>query len=379
MKISEKTDLISSFFHCFLAFNLYSISILLLCYTQISNLPTDLSKNASQSSLDSAELEISMTSRDIINFMTGVDSLPEYLQTDLHIRFLRSKLASIQSKFSKTSLTVTMEDSIKYTEMYTRLMDYSDWNKDLLEYKHSADYTQDIIDHIYLCYTPYNFKVKGDKLRSIKKMFIAIDELSKQEAKKMSREEIKKKIVKSFEDRQFGNYKPGLNSQRIYQRVSIMNKIYGNPRILFTYNYDSVMSYGQRAYYEAESNTMYLGVHPKEDLYYYLNDWVAELAHSAQFFKIHSSETMTVRQSNEMRYIDSVICTDNSLEYGPPVHTQKLASKKTEEDLRNDAYETMYKKEEEIYGFQSIEHEAHYKIEPMLIREYKGVKRNFAP
>jgi len=377
MTTSVKSDLKCNSLNYLIILLLYIESILLLGHAQIANQPVKPHKSAVLGILDSANLEISMKSQDIIHFITGVDSLPEYLHTDLHIRILCSMLSSIDSKFSKVSRTVTKEDSVKYYELFHRLLGLSDWKKDLLKYKYSHDYSQDIIDHIYLASTPYNFKVKGDKIRSIKKMFIARGYLSKKECKRISRQDLITKIVNIFERYQFGNYTSPLYSKLIYERVSVMNKIYGNPRVDFSYQFDSTMWYGKRAYYEPGNNIMYLGIHPQKSIKDYLEDWIAELAHSAQYYKIYPEEIMHQRDSNEIVYVDSILCKDNiwenDLGYNQRLRSNSILGKLSEWSIRD----KMHEKKETINGFQTIEYEAHKIIEPKLKREYfTSLRRN---
>lgn len=350
---------------------LICISIVcLLCYTSTQTSPSP--QPAVPPLLDSAEMELSVKSRDILNFITGVDSLPEYLQADLHIRILCSILASMDSRFSKVSRTVTVEDSIKYVELLDRLIEFSTLKKDVLEYKHSSAYVEDIIDHLYLTSTPYNYKIKGDKVRSIKKMLIAYKYFSRKEVKKLSRTELKLKIAKFFEKYQFGKYKPDPYPKPVYERVLVMNKIYGNPKIDFSYQFDSTMSYGRRAYYISADNTMYLGIHPHRPLYYYSNDWVAELSHVSQYYKLYSRETMTQRNLSESMYIDSVSCQEQMSTSNVVENQESVSNNMSIKDVR----EGMYEKQEKINGFYAKEYEAHKIIEPQLIQEYRNVKRN---
>jgi hypothetical protein len=372
MNNSVKSDLKNNFSNIFFICLLYAGSIFLLCHVQTSNQIIRLPKSADQGTLDSVEIESSMRSRDILYFITGVDSLPEYLKVDLHVRIICSILSSLNSKFSKVSRTVTVEDSIKYNELYNRLMEMSCWKKDLLEYKESSDYVEDIIDHIYLAYTPFNYKIKGDKVRSIKKMLIEYKTFSRKEIKKLSRAELKLKIVKAFEIYQFGEYKPPINSKLVYERVSVMNQIYGNPSIDFSYEFDSTMSYGKRAFYSSSDHTMYLGVYGNKPLYYYLDDWISELAHSAQYCKLYAKEVMNQRNLNEFMYIDSVRClSQNSLVAASDIKDSKAESKSV-----TDVKEEMYKKKEKIHGFYTKEYEAHQIIEPELVREYEKRRKN---
>lgn len=288
---------------------------------------------------------------EILDFFAGKKSLPAKIKAELEIKILYNIV------LQQEEIANTTHSDFEFEDLASSLDELWKEPEGLMKYWKSSKYVNDNLK-VYLSSKKFDtVRTKNDSIKVyfLLDHFIKNRKLSKDTAKGLNLREIKKMVSQQCNDLvQFENFSQSIFSSNTYKSIWTMHYLHGNPKIDFSEDFSNELSYGNRAYYDSPSNTIYIGVFPQMSIEQFVSDWIAELSHAEQW-KQYSDDIMTEREVTENSYLDS-LCKMYNCQY---------------QFIMDKIKDSFYLNSHLFNGYYTVEYEAHQIIEPVLWEEFR--------
>ena len=303
---------------------------------------------------------------EIMNYLSSKEPLPEKIQKELEAKMFVHRVYSVCNAYENASQE--LKES-QYSDYFREFVEYikpkldTMFDTEYAAYRDSDEFKKDFFEYKFATIPKYVFKfhpLKANDFQSKLEYFriafascgpVGFDEMYPH-SKDLSHEEIIERLSRDMPD--LSNVTKANFSAKQYDAVWSMHQVHGNPKVKITEDFSPNKMEGTRAYYYGAYNEMYLGVGDSKTPLD-LRDWIAELAHSEQYWVKYSKDEMDERNRQEDIFLDSIsVIEGQQSEMNPnafPVDWKVLKDK------------YMYDKE------GTIEYEAHKIIEPQLRKE----------
>lgn len=289
----------------------------------------------------------------ILNFFTKNETLPEEIKSELEVKMFFNHVASF-TKHAKDVISKKRnvpDDFYKFGQRINAKKEKLHSDKHFQEYRESQEYIDEVLELEYYIRQIAGFsefeEIEGDKSSSVVLANISIDDEYKEKIKTMNLAEAKKCLA----DEQYTMESNSLSDEfsvEVYDQVWTMHQNNGNPKVGFSEHYSERSGFGDRAYYNSETNSMFLGVGNGKSGEKYLDDWLAELSHSHQYTE-QSEKIIKEKEICDHRFLDSLATIQG----------------KNIDEVYNEFHDTyLYNKP------GSIEFDAHKIIEPQLKKKF---------